>query len=224
VAKPAQLRIINLKEKDRRNMVTWPSWHEVVEHWSGLGAPEVEILPWVRDQMSEATWTPRERYGERMPADPVLPGVRDSARHLALDLPRLGTQPNIAFKLEAFCREADLEGFLIHVVFRAYRDFADERAAGPWWPHNSRHVLPKSASSQFRGARYEDQAASWRAIVTEASDFWASLAASWVIVRTPALMDVHSPEYREYQRVEDQNKKVEDRRLYESLRGRFGTP
>src|SRR5687768_1841523 len=122
----------------------WPEWRVVVEHWQSCSAVEVEVRPWLETSMGWDGWTPKDKYGQRLPADPVAPGIRASARHIAFDFPRMSEEEKIAYKLEAFCRQAGLDGFMRHVVFDAYRHF-DERSAGPWWPHNTRTVTPVSS-------------------------------------------------------------------------------
>lgn len=205
--------------------VSWPEWTDVRELWRSLDIPEVEVRPWPKENFFAVPWDKKETYGKSNSLWPIASPEDQTAHHIVKELWAQPEDVQIAYKLEAFCREHELDSFFANVVQPVYRKNNLEYPF--WWHSNAKHVLP-SGGGTWRLERLEVvEAREWKEIVRRSAEAWRELASEWVVVRVPDLMDHDSQEYLEFLAVMRARNEDRERREYERLRARFettGTP
>lgn len=185
--------------------------------FAGVPTSDIEVLPFdVTCHHPEAQWFDRRTNRQRL----RLPAPsRNTAWHICLVLPSKPPEFVAAYKLYAFAREHELEGFASAVLAPVFAEHGT--ALHGWWNGNSKYVLPADLG-YYPISRFDHEyARKWSDFVTHAALLWQSIAEHWAIIRIPQLMDPRSPEYEEYETARASSTESVERREYERLKQRF---
>lgn len=197
----------------------WPKWNLVLERWRAASVPEVQIIPFeLGKHRPGLPWYSLEDNRQSLLYENPVVGT---AYHLVEYISQADTEFKAAYKLYAFCRLWDLDGFSSYVLQPLFEKHG-EKLYG-WWNANARHVLPPTnARFFFDDFRFPRQAAEWTRIVEEAALTWTAIAQEWAIIRIPAWLDRSSPEFKAFEEHENSRAEERERQEYERLRKKYG--